>query len=72
MAFGGHFSGRGPKINPFFEKLLFFCPVGRGRVLLKAATDSETSAFTAGAMFLGAVASTGETSPPIWGPNLVP
>ena len=27
--FGGHFSGRGPKINPFFEKLLFFCPVGR-------------------------------------------
>ena len=37
--FGGHFSGRGPKINPFFEKLLFFCPVGRGRVLLEDPGD---------------------------------
>ena len=31
----------------------------------KAATDSATSA----AMFFGAVASTGETSPPIWFPE---
>ena len=37
--FGGHFSGRGPKINPFFEKLLFFSPVGRGRVLLEDPGD---------------------------------
>ena len=37
--FGGHFSGRGPKINPFFETLLFFCPVGRGRVLLEDPGD---------------------------------
>ena len=37
--FGGHFSGRGPKINPFFEKLLVFLPVGRGRVLLEDPGD---------------------------------
>ena len=40
MAFGGHFSDRGPKINPFFETLLcFFCLVGRGRVLLEDPGD---------------------------------